>query len=51
MMRLAVVLVLTTALATPVLAAQDPRPGRWDARVRTVPYSRHERRAGPGQRH
>lgn len=25
--------------AVPALAAQDPRPGRWDARVRTVPYS------------
>ena len=39
MMRFAAALILTTALAVPALAAQDPRPGRWDARVRTVPYS------------
>lgn len=39
MKRLAAALLLTTALSFPALAAQDPRPGRWDARVRTVPYS------------
>ena len=39
MRRLAALLILSTALAAPALAAQDPRPGRWDARVRTVPYS------------
>ena len=34
-----VALLATTALARPALAVEDPRAGRWDARVRTVAYN------------
>lgn len=36
---LAVVLLLGTAVAGPAFAVQEPRAGRWDARVRSVPYN------------
>lgn len=36
---LGLALLVGTALAGPAHAAQDPRAGRWDARVRTVPYN------------
>lgn len=36
---LALVLLVGTALAGPAHAVQDPRAGRWDARVRTVAYN------------
>ncbi len=36
---LGLVLLASCALAGPALAVQDPRAGRFDARVRTVPYN------------
>ncbi len=36
---LALGLLVGTALAGPAHAVQEPRAGRWDARVRTVPYN------------
>ena len=39
MTRLMLALLAGAAFAVPARAAQEPRAGRWDARMRTVPYN------------